>query len=145
MGFIVGAQDLALRSEIRVFWLNHVQYLARISEDALRSGPDWTPSMPLPLDFAKAEAIARQELRKLVADDSTWELTGFHLCSVRVNTADIDDPRPSAGSTLKWYFQIEMKPVSAARPEGVGQHSDSFWVFIDLSGQAGKIQAQKAP
>jgi hypothetical protein len=143
--FIAGAQDPSLRAEIRVFYINNVQYWARISEDALLSSPDWAPSKPLPLDFAKAEAIAREELRKLISDDSTWEVTGFHLRSVRDSTPDMNELRLRVSSTPKWYFQVELKPVSGHRPEGAGQRSDSFWVFIDLSGQAGNIQAHKEP
>ena len=127
------------RPEIRIFYINHVQYRARISEQALLSGPDWTPSKPLPMEFAKVEAIARQELRKLVADASNWEVTGFHLRSVQLSTPDINNLQLRV---TKWYFQVEMKPLPGLHLEGAELHSASFWVFIDLSGQAGKIQTE---
>ena len=59
--------------------------------------------------------------------------------SMRKNLNDMK----RVSNTPKWYFQIEMRP--GHRPEGAGQHSDSFWVFIDLGGQAGKIQAHQEP
>ena len=139
--FISDAQGAWL-NEIRVFWINNVQYSVRISQESLLSSPDWTPTEPLPLGFAQAEIVARQELRKLIADDSNWEVSGFHLRSVRVNLPDIDNPS-RVNSTLKWYFQVEMKPSSGKRSEGADQHSDSFWVFIDLSGKAGTTQTHR--
>src|SRR5437016_82369 len=105
--FLAGAPEPSISAEIRVFYINNVQYRAGISEDALRPGPDWTPSKPLPLNFAIVEAIAREELRKLISDDSTWEVTGFHLRSVRVSTPDLDDMKLRVSNTPKWYFQIE--------------------------------------
>src|SRR4029077_727298 len=94
--FTASAQDSSLKQEIRVFYIDGVQYWATIGEEALLSGPDWTPSKPLPLDFTKVEGIARQELRRFISEDSTWEVAGFHLRSVRVGALDIDDLRRSA-------------------------------------------------
>jgi hypothetical protein len=141
--FLAGPRDAGLRPEIRVFYINNVEYRARISDAALRSSPDWTPTKPLPLDLAKAERIARQELGKLVADASTWEVAGFHLRSTGLSVGNLDTLQVSR--TLKWYFQVEMRPPADQRSEGGARRPDSFWVFIDLSGQAGEIQAQREP
>jgi hypothetical protein len=143
MRFRGGARDDGLRSEIRVFYIKNVQYWARISESALLSSPDWTPTKPLPLDFAKAETTAREELAKLVADASAWEVTGFHLQSVGVDVGDPDTLK--IGRTLKWFFQVEMMPPLGQRSESGAQHPDSFWVCIDLSGQPGEIQIRREP
>lgn len=149
--FIASAPDPSLWPDIQVFHLNQVQYWAGISQEALLSGPDWTPSKPLPIDFGKVETIARKELRKLISDDSTWQVTSFHLRSVPVATPGANDVQLVV--SRKWYFQVEMRPVSQYQPEvfadplshgqperAAGQHSDSFCVFIDLSGQPGKIK-----
>ena len=141
MQFIAGPQDAGLRPEVRVFYIHNVEYRARIRDEALVSSPDWTPTKPLPLDFAKAETIARRELGKLVADASSWEVTGFHLRSVRVSVPNLDTLQ--ASRTPKWYFQIEMGPPSGQQSEGAPHHPDSFWVFIDLSGRAGKIETHR--
>ncbi len=141
--FTAGPSDAGLRPEIRVFYIKNVQYSARISEAALLSSPDWTPTKRLPLDFAKAETIAHKELGKLVADASTWEVTGFHLKSVGASVGDPDTLKVSR--TLKWYFQVEMRPPSGQRLEGGAHQPDSFWVFIDLSGQVGVIQTRREP
>ncbi len=143
MQFIAAPRDAELRREVRLFYINNVEYRAWIRDEALLSSPDWTPTKPLPLDFAKAETIARKELGKLVADASTWEVTGFHLPSVRVSVPNPDTLQ--ANRTLKWYFQIEMRPPSGQRSEGAAHHPDSFWVFIDFSGQAGKIESHRGP
>ncbi len=136
---VPGSADLV----IRVFSLNNVQYWARISEEALLSAPDWTPSKPLPLDFTNAEAIARTQLRNLVADDAGWKVTGFHLCSAQLTAPDPDKLGARINLRRAWYFQVEMKPVTSPPPRGDGQRSDSFWVFIDLSGKPGTIEPRK--
>ncbi len=116
MQFIAGPRDAGLPPQIRVFYIKNVQYWARISDAALLSSPDWTPTNRLPLDFAKAETIARKELGKLAADASTWEVTSFHLQSVGVSVGDPDTLKVSRA--LKWYFQVEMRPSSVQHPEG---------------------------
>jgi len=141
--YTAGPRDPELRPEVRVFYIKDVPYWARISDAALLSSPDWAPTNRLPLDFAKAETIARKELGKLVADASTWEVTGFHLQSVGVSVGDPDTLKVSR--TLKWYLQVEMRPPSGQGSEGGARHPDSFWVFINLSGQAGEIQTRREP
>jgi hypothetical protein len=70
-------------------------------------------------------------------------VTGFHLQLVGISVGDPDTLKVSR--TLKWYFQVEMGPSSGQRSEGAANHPDSFWVFIDLSGQAGEIQTRREP
>jgi hypothetical protein len=143
MQFIIAPGDASLRPETQVFCISNVQYCARISDEALRSSPDWTPAKPLPLDFGTAEKIARKELGKLVADAWVWEVTGFHLQSVGVNVPNLDTLKMSR--TLRWCFQVEMRPPSGQHSEGGAHPADSFRVFIDLSGQAGEIQTLRKP
>ncbi len=126
---------LAMGLEIRLFHLNNVRYRATLSEEALLASPDWTPAKPLPLDFARAESIARQQLRKLVADDTPWEVKGFNLRSAEAGMYDADGLRVPGKSTVKWYLQVELRSSS-------GQQPGSFWVFMNLAGQTGKVEPQ---
>jgi len=98
-----------------------------MSGDSLRLSPDWTASQPIPLRFDRLEEIARQELAKLVADDSSWSVTSFQLHSIPEDQA------------LKWYFVVEMKPFWEPGPPGPDEHHDSFYVYIDLSGKPGFV------
>ena len=116
---------------VRLFELNHVRYGATISQTAVALAPEWKPSMPLPIDLAKVESIARKELRKLVSDDSKWEVTEFHLQSFH-------------GPLAKgWYFQVGLKPMEDHTLVASGQTSDSFWVCVDLAGEPGTVEAWK--
>jgi hypothetical protein len=47
-----------------------IQYGSFLSHQAIQDGPQWVPTSAVPLDFSKAEEIARRQLRKLVKDDS---------------------------------------------------------------------------
>ena len=116
---------------VRRFYLNNIDYEAKLSAAAVDESPEWKPSMPLPIDFEKLERIARQELHKFVAEDSGWEVTEFHLQSVR-NTVPV-----------KWYFQVEMKPILEQPTAFTGKNADSFWLFVSFSGQPGKIELSK--
>jgi hypothetical protein len=107
-----------------VFNLNGKKYEAKISNDQIADGPEWTPAVPLPLTFAKVEEIARAELRKLVSDDSTWELTELNL------------RRLSNDTESKWYYVVKLTPRSVDR----GVIPDSFYLPISLSGEIGRIQ-----
>lgn len=116
---------------VRLFELNHVKYGATISQTAVALGPEWKPSKPLPIDLAKVESIARKELRKLVSDDSKWEVTEFYLQSFY-------------GPLAKgWYFQVGLKPMVDHTLVASGQKSDSFWVCVDLAGEPGTVETLK--
>ena len=58
----------ATTAHARLFHIAGENYRATMTHDLMQAGPDWTPSMPLPLSFGKAEEIARAELKKLVPD-----------------------------------------------------------------------------
>ena len=127
----------------RLFHIAGEHYRAIMTLDRLRAGPDWTPSMPLPLSFGKAEEIARAELKKLVPDAGSWEVTDIEL---KRN----EDQR-------KWYYMIGLKPGrTSAKPNsdsffvdgfdlkpavtGVEPNSDSFFAVMNLSGEVGTIE-----
>jgi len=118
-------------------------YRATMTRDLMRVGPDWTPSVPLPLSFGKAEEIARAELKELVPDAASWEVTDLELKRG-------EDQR-------KWYYVIGLKPgASSAKPNSdsfvadviglePGANSakpdpDSFVAVMNLSGEVGTIQ-----
>jgi hypothetical protein len=114
-----------------------------MTRDLMRAGPDWTPAMPLPLSFGKAEEIARAELKKLVPDADSWEVTDIDL-------KRSEDPR-------KWYYLIGLKPGASGvepnsdsfftdgydlKPAGASAkpNSDSFFALMNLSGEVGTIE-----
>jgi hypothetical protein len=105
------------------FWVNGKQYAAKLSRDEIISAPDWSPSSSLPFTLAKAEQIARAELRKLVSNDSTWEVTEVSLQRLR------EEVQP------KWYYLIKFMPKN--RESNV--IPDLFVFPISLSGEPGHI------
>jgi hypothetical protein len=111
-------------------WLFHIvgkHYRAIMTHDQMQAGPDWTPSMPLPLSFGKAEEIARAELKKLVPDAVSWEVTDLEL-------KRDEDQR-------KWYYVIGLKPgASSAKP-----NPDYFFAVMNLSGEVGTIEPDPNP
>jgi len=111
----------------RLFYINGVEYWTAIAGDALDASPDWTPSQPLPLGFARLEEIARQELKRLVADEPSWSVTSFQMQTVL------------GGQVPKWYYLVGMEPFWEPGPPGAERHPDAFWVFVDFSGKAGLI------
>jgi hypothetical protein len=112
-------------------WLFHIggkHYRAKITHDEVKAGPDWKPSMPLPLSFSKAEEIARAELKKLVGDTASWEVTDLQLKRI-----------PSEGQP-RWFYVIGMAP----REESSPQEHDSFFAVMNLSGVLGKTEEDTA-
>lgn len=131
-------------------WLFHIAgkyYRAKITHDEVRLGPDWKPSMPLPLSFSKAEQLARAELNKLVADSASWEVTDLQLKRI----PDEDQPiwttpslagtglefeRGLNGDQAKWFYLIGMEPTEGSSR----QKHDSFFAVMNLTGVVGKIE-----
>ena len=105
------------------FSLKGKKYSAKLSREQITSGPGWSLASPLPWTLAKAEEMARAELRKLVVDDSTWEVTELSLQRFR------DEIEP------KWYYLIKMMPKN--RENNV--ISDMFVFPISFSGEPGQI------
>ena len=62
-------------AEIRAFKFDGQEYRAVLSHRDILSSPSWKPESPLPLSFTKVEEIARQEFRKLGAEDEALQLT----------------------------------------------------------------------
>src|ERR1051325_2037884 len=85
--------------EVTVFRLQGKRYRAKISREEVYAGPDWRPSMPLPLNFAEAEEIARAELHKLLVDDSGWQVMDLRLRRIHGN----DHP--------KWFYAVGLAPT----------------------------------
>lgn len=115
------------RGELRGFsWQFQIKgkkYAAKLTREQITSGPEWSPSSSLPLTLPKAEQIARAELRKLVGDDSTWEVTELSLQRLR------------DGIEPKWYYLIKLMPKE--RESNV--ISDLFLFPISFSGELGQI------
>jgi hypothetical protein len=111
-----------------LFQIGGKHYRATITHDEVKAGPDWKPSMPLPLSFEKAEEIARAELKKLVGGTASWEVTDLQL------------KRNPGEDQSRWFYVIGM----ARREEGSQQKHDSFFAVMNLSGVVGKIEENTA-
>ena len=131
-------------------WLFQIagkHYRAKITHDEVRAGPDWKPSMALPLSFSKAEEIARAELNKLIADSASWEVTDLQLKRIANEDQPIWTTSSLEGTGLefegslsgyqaKWFYVIGMKPTEGSSR----QKHDSFFAVMNLSGVVGKIE-----
>lgn len=117
---------LAMQNERRLFHIGANTYQVTLEHDDVFDGPEWNPSLPLPLDFGKVEKIAREELRKLIPDDSRWEVTNLGMNRL--------------GQTLRpeWYYTIELRP----KWDGITASRDHFSEVIALSGKPGKVELQ---
>ena len=110
--------------EAQFFNLGGKRHRAAISYQEIAAGPDWRPSMPLPLSPTRAEEIARTELGRWLPDNAGWEVTDLHFKRLRGN----DEP--------KWYCAVRMAPTvrNASSPD------DSFLVLINFAGTPGPVE-----
>ena len=109
-------------------WQFHVggaAYEATISQKAVLDSPSWSPSQPLPLTLARVEEIARQELRRLVDDDSKWEPTDFSL------------HRLKGATPPKWFYVVEFMPAKNTRDHFINGRYDTVRVLVNTSGSPG--------
>lgn len=118
---IYGGDRPQWEAERRRFYLGGREYLCGIYPEKNTLGPKWESSSPLPIGLAKAEEIARSELRKLVAEEPRWVVTDFQISRF--------------GHRPNWYYAVTLKPEL----EAVGVRSESFTVLVDFSGKAGLI------
>jgi len=95
--------------------IDGVRLFSTISKESALSGPDWTPSQPLPLSFAAAEEIARAELRKLVQDEQTWFVRSVSLEHSEVNPQ-------------KWHYLVGLRAAFG---------SDYLMVNVGMTGTPG--------
>ncbi|HZR18350.1 MAG TPA: hypothetical protein VFE51_13740 [Verrucomicrobiae bacterium] len=105
------------------FSVNGKKYSANLSREQISAGPGWSPDSPLPLTLAKAEQMARVDLRKLVGDDAAWEVTELSLQRLR------DETEP------KWYYLVKLMP----KHRETNVISDLFVFPISLSGEPGQV------
>jgi hypothetical protein len=101
-----------------------IQYGSFLSHQAIREGPKWVPTSAVPLDFSKAEEIARRQLRKLVKDDSLWSVSEFQI--VRC---------PKAAES-RWFYAIVFAPVIELR----GEKSDTATILVTLGGKVASVR-----
>jgi hypothetical protein len=118
-----GFTALAPQLEAWSFVLQGKGYGATLSRAQVSASPEWSPSALLPLTPAKAEAIARGELRKLVSDDSTWVVEEFMLRRFRGEAQG------------KWIYVVGFKPADGT----TNATSDRFFLPISFSGEPAKI------
>ena len=115
------AQTVTYFPDTHQFSLDGSTYLSRISRDAVIAGPSWDTSKPVPVSFARAETVARAELRKMVSDEPSWRVRSFAIVNL---------PRTSC-----WYYVVELSPTTRREKETTG-----FTVLIDLHGKPGHIE-----
>ena len=109
-------------------YIDDVQRGANIDREAVVSSPSWEPSKPLPLSFTKAEQVARSELRRIVSDEPSWEVTKFGLWRVRET------------SPQSWYYEVRLSPATRRREYSTNSYPDDFAVLIDFSGKPGSLR-----
>ena len=119
----------SVKGEARLFNLRAAKYQAKVTEEQVRTCPDWTSTAALPLSLEKVEQIARGELRKLVSDDSTWEVTEFSLKRLH------GDTQP------KWFYVVTLRPFVGTNNAA----SDSFSLPINSLGEPGQIKLGQTP
>jgi hypothetical protein len=110
--------------EIRKFQLDGVQYGSFLSHQVIRNGPEWVPASAVPLGVAKAEELARRELRKLVKDDSLWSVSEFQI--VRC---------PKAAES-RWFYAIVFASVIELR----GEKSETATILVTLGGKVAPVR-----
>ena len=118
---IYGLDRSNVEVERRTFYLGGREYLSALYREAPTLGPEWESSSSLPIGLAKAEEIARIELRKLVGEESKWVVTDFQISRF--------------GHRRNWYYAVTLKPEM----EAVGVRSESFTVLVDFLGKPGRI------
>jgi hypothetical protein len=108
------------------FKVGATNYQAEILYAQVATGPEWKPAMPLPVDLAKAEQIARGELRKLVGDDSTREIAEFQIRRLRGQVQS------------RWLYVIRLTPATTDPRSSL----DSFVIPVSFDGQRGQISLE---
>jgi hypothetical protein len=115
-------------AEFHTFEFDGQQYRVQLSHSDILSGPEWNPSLPLPLSFAKVEGIARQQLRKLGAEDEALPVTGFEVRRL----LGVAEPR--------WYYAVTFRSALDIR----GEAFDRVTLLVSLGGgQPGQIMVNR--
>lgn len=98
--------------------IDDVKLWNSISFESVEAGPDWWPSHPLPLSFTDGEAIAREELRKLVCEEPQWALKEIRLL------------RMLDGGSAKWHYAFSFAAFDRTM-------SDRLTVHVSMAGVPG--------
>ena len=109
--------------ELRAFKFDGQEYRVSLPHRDIFSGPPWNPGLPPPLTFAKVEEIARQEFRKLGAEDEALQLTGFQLQRL-LDTAETG-----------WYYAVTFRSMLDIG----GDPLDRITFLVTLQGQPARI------
>jgi hypothetical protein len=112
------------------FYVRGVRYSTTINLRSVLTAPSWSPSQPLPLNFASVEEIARRELHRFVENDAAWEPTDFSLHRVQ------------GAIPPRWFYVIEFKPTSMSYTNG---HADNVRVAVDSAGKPGMFMGPLPP
>src|SRR5215813_2975555 len=91
-------------AEFRKFRFAGKNYCAVLNHQAIKSGPEWSPSSALPLSLGEIEAAARAELNKLVTDAPEWEVTNIQLSRLS---------REETGK--RWYYVVSFNSMLQLR------------------------------
>jgi hypothetical protein len=133
-GFILLATVLAAQTNHSVRWsplswgfiADGVRHDARIDHAAVLATKPWDTSKPLPLSFPAVERVARAELRKLVANDRVWEVTGFDIHRLQ-----------SPLNSSNWFYAVHFRSTVPRQEGSVTNFLDQAFVFVDFNGKPG--------
>ncbi len=116
------------RAEVSTFEFGGQKYRVTLPHREILSGPEWNPTSPLPLSFVKVEEIARQDLRKLGAEDEALQLTTLQLQRLR-DTAE-----------SRWYYAVTFRSALDVR----GEPFDRITFLVSLQGQPAQVSPYRS-
>jgi hypothetical protein len=105
------------------FYVDDLRLVSGISLKTVNTGPDWSPSEPLPLSFSAAEETGRAELQKLVQNERSW-----YLWEITLRRA----PALEGQESPKWYYTLQFLPRG-----GKCCGDSSYVMSLALSGALG--------
>jgi len=120
------------QTEIRTFHIGEKEYRSVLTLAEDKPGSAWDPATPLPVGLARAEAIARLELAKLVGDPSGWHVSDFHIGHF--------------ANKSSWYICVTLEPAMQVVAEALPP--DSFTALLDFHGTVGRtlrVVSRKQP
>jgi len=124
---ILQAKGPGFEAEVRNFEFDGQAYRVLLPHRDILSGPEWNPSLPLPLSFAKVEEIARGQLRKLGAEDEALPVAGFEVHRL----LEVAEP--------KWYYAVTFRSALDVR----GELFDRITLLVSFGGQPGEIMVRR--
>ena len=124
----VSAEDMGPNQNS--FFLDDVELATGLSKQSILSGPNWTPSEPLPLGLADVEQIARAQLRTIVQDEPSWVVLDISLLRLS---------EPNLQGSPKWQYTVMLGPRPDLSPITSAGHINTFTAHVSMSGEVGSV------